>query len=242
MLPYVHSFTNNTVNGQQLLNLRPEDLEQLGVLKLGHQEIILEAVEYLRNFHYELDRENLQLLALHLSCKAHSLRNELARQTDSKPVTTQTLSDVASVVTAVKPLVRWLDRPPFGGQLEYNDKKSQLLKLSLEMATCAQRDRFAEKPIEEIRSTCDQLAKLADYVIQDMVDPMILQPASLDLATLKKRPGDDLVNILAYIFLITTIFNKSMTFVCTGFLHFAVVSRKPPDSRNKIWLGGSYVR
>nr|XP_031838003.1 uncharacterized protein LOC116429322 [Nomia melanderi] len=192
VLPYVHSFTNHGVNGQQLLNLRPEDLEHLGVLKLGHQEIILEAVEYLRNFHYELDRENLQLLALRLSCQAHSLQNELSRQTDSKPVTTQTLSDVASVIMAVKPLVRWLDRPPFSGQLEYNDKKVELMKLALEMATCAQRDRFAEKPIEEIRTICGQLAKLADYIIQDITDPMILQPTSLDLATLKKKPGDDL--------------------------------------------------
>ncbi|XP_015121433.1 uncharacterized protein LOC107044159 isoform X2 [Diachasma alloeum] len=192
VLPYVHSFTNNKVNGQQLLSLRPEDLEQLGVLKVGHQEIILEAVEYLRNFHYELDRENLQLLALRLSCQAHSLHNELSRQTDSKPVTTQTLSDVVGVVTSVKPLVRWLDKPPFSGQLEYADKKTLLLKLSIEMATCAQRDRFAEKPIEEIRTTCGQLAQLADYIIQDISDPMILQPASLDLATLKKKPGDDL--------------------------------------------------
>lgn len=192
VLPYVHSFMNHSVNGQQLLSLRSEDLEHLGVLKLGHQEIILEAVEYLRNFHYELDRENLQLLALRLSCQAHSLYNELSRQTDSKPVTTQTLSDVASVVMTVKPLVRWLDRPPFSGQLEYNDKKAELMKLALEMATCAQRDRFAEKPIEEIRSTCEQLAKLADYIIQDVLDPMILQPVTLDLATLKKRPGDEL--------------------------------------------------
>ncbi|KAG7205570.1 hypothetical protein KM043_007542 [Ampulex compressa] len=192
VLPYVHSFTNHKVSGQQLLSLRPEDLEHLGVIKLGHQEIILEAVEYLRNFHYELDRENLQLLALRLSCQAHSLHNELSRETDSKPVTTQTLSDVASVIMAVKPLIRWLDRPPFSGQLEYNDNKADLMKLALEMATCAQRDRFAEKPIEEIRTICGQLAKLADYIIQDIADPMILQPASLDLATLKKKPGDDL--------------------------------------------------
>ncbi|XP_051174533.1 probable serine/threonine-protein kinase DDB_G0282963 [Leptopilina boulardi] len=192
VLPYVHSFSNHNVNGQQLLNLRPEDLDHLGVIKLGHQETILEAVEYLRNFHYELDRENLQLLSLRLSCLTHSLFNELSRQTDLQPVSTQTLADVATIVSAVKPLVCWLDRPPFSGQLEYNDKKGELLKLSLEMATCAQRDRFAEKPIEEIRTTCGQMAKLADYIVQDIADPMILQPASLDLATLKKRPGDDL--------------------------------------------------
>lgn len=38
------------MNGHQLLNLRSDDLEHLGVVTLGHQEIILEAVEHLRNF------------------------------------------------------------------------------------------------------------------------------------------------------------------------------------------------
>nr|CAD7448172.1 unnamed protein product [Timema bartmani] len=50
VLAYIHSFLNNEVNGQQLLNLRPDDLNHLGVHKLGHQELILEAVEHLRNF------------------------------------------------------------------------------------------------------------------------------------------------------------------------------------------------
>ncbi|XP_023711372.1 uncharacterized protein LOC111866550 isoform X3 [Cryptotermes secundus] len=192
ILLYVHSFLNNEVNGQQLLNLRPDDLDHLGVHKLGHQELILEAVEHLRNFHYELDRENLQLLALRLSCRAHSLHNELRQETDSRPVSTQTLADVATVITAVKPLVCWLDRSPFTGQLDYQDRKTELLKLSLAIATCAQRDRFAERPVEEIRSSCKELARMADSIIQDIVDPLILQPASLDLATLKKRAGDDL--------------------------------------------------
>lgn len=50
LVPYIHSFLNNQVNGQQVLNLRPDDLEHLGVFKLGHQELILEAVEHLRHF------------------------------------------------------------------------------------------------------------------------------------------------------------------------------------------------
>lgn len=50
ILPYAKSFLNNGVNGYQLLNLRSDDLEHLGVVNLGHQEIILEAVEHLRNF------------------------------------------------------------------------------------------------------------------------------------------------------------------------------------------------
>jgi hypothetical protein len=38
---------------------------------------------------------------------------------------------------------------------------------------------------------------MANSIIQDIVDPLILQPASLDLATLKKRAGDDLVSNVA---------------------------------------------
>ncbi|XP_026293448.2 uncharacterized protein LOC113217672 isoform X2 [Frankliniella occidentalis] len=190
--PYLPLFLANHFNGQLLLNVRSEDLDNLGIKRLGHQELILEAVEHLRNFHYELDRENLQLLALRLSCQAHSLHNELRQLTDSQPVSTQTLADVASVVRAVKPLVCWLDRSPFSGQLEYADRKSDLLKCSLEIATCAQRDRFAERPVEEIRTSCGKLANIADGIIQDIADPLILQPASLDLATLRKRGGDDL--------------------------------------------------
>ncbi|XP_071442402.1 uncharacterized protein cnk [Hetaerina americana] len=195
ILPYIHAFLNNEVSGQQLLNLQPDDLENLGVLKLGHQELILEAVEYLQNFHYELDRENLQLLALRLSCQAHSLHNELRDQSDTQQVTTQTLADVASVIKAVKPLACWLDRPPFSAPHQweaYGERKVQLLKLGVEVATCAQRGRFAERPSGEIRTAAAKLASLADDLIRKVPDPLILQPASLELATIRKRAGDDL--------------------------------------------------
>lgn len=50
IVSYIHSFSNNEVNGQQLLNLTSDELTHLGVEKLGHQELILEAVQHLRNF------------------------------------------------------------------------------------------------------------------------------------------------------------------------------------------------
>lgn len=50
MYNYVYSFINNGVGGHQLLNIRPYELEQLGMNSIGHQEIVLEAVENLRNF------------------------------------------------------------------------------------------------------------------------------------------------------------------------------------------------
>ncbi|KAI5712963.1 hypothetical protein M8J76_014220 [Diaphorina citri] len=188
---YVESFLNNHVNGQHLLNLQPDDLEHHGICKVGHQEIILEAVDHLRNFHYELDHENLQLLALRVSCLAHSLHRELWNYS-SPVVSTQTLSDVATIIKAVKPLVCWLDRPPFSGQLAFIDKKAELLRLSLEMAFSGQRGKFADHPIENIRNSAKGLSELADEMIREIHDPLLLQPSSLDLATLKKRPGEHL--------------------------------------------------
>ncbi|XP_065201837.1 CNK3/IPCEF1 fusion protein isoform X2 [Planococcus citri] len=193
VLQYIRLFVEKNINGQQLLDLQPNDLEEIGVYKIGHQEIILEAIDLLKNFYYDLDRENLQLLALRLSCLAHSLHNELWRNhINSSVVSTQVLADVANVVSAVKPLVCWLDRSPFCDQSSYVDTKTELLKLSLEMAMSGMRDRFVDKPIEYIRQSSKQLAELVDKIIQSIDDSLLLQPASLDLATLKKRPGDHL--------------------------------------------------
>ncbi|XP_023021826.2 connector enhancer of ksr [Leptinotarsa decemlineata] len=188
ILQYNSSFLNNGVTGHQLLNLRADDLEHLGVKMLGHQEIILEAVEHLRNFHFELDKENLQTLALKLSCAANSLYKELLLvDDDCSVIQTQVMSDVHNIITTIKPLVYWLDRSPFAGDKDYIDNKMNLLQLGFEMATSAHRGIFSEKPVCIIRKICEKLTKIADYIIQEMMDPMILQPASLDLATLKKK-------------------------------------------------------
>ena len=135
-------------------------------------------------------------------------------------------------------------RSPFTGQLDYQDRKSELLKLSLAIATCAQRDRFAERPVEEIRTSCKELARLADSIIQDIMDPLILQPASLDLATLKKRAGDDLVSnvstgwqykrgntVFHAIYLFMVLYNDSVS--CTD----CVASNGRPSSEQRIGRG-----
>ncbi|XP_056638089.1 uncharacterized protein LOC130446068 isoform X1 [Diorhabda sublineata] len=188
ILQYNSSFLNNGVTGHQLLNLRSDDLEHLGVKMLGHQEIILEAVEQLRNFHFELDKENLQTLALKLSCAANSLYKELLLIDDDCAVLhTQVMADVHNIITTIKPLAYWLDRSPFVGDKDYIDNKTSLLQLGFEMATSAHRGIFSEKPVCTIRKICEKLAKISDHIIQEIMDPMILQPASLDLATLKKK-------------------------------------------------------
>ncbi|XP_017469109.1 PREDICTED: uncharacterized protein LOC108361064 [Rhagoletis zephyria] len=187
---YISSFTNNEVGGRQLLNIRPYELEQLGMYSIGHQEIVLEAVENLRNFYYNLDKENLQFMALHVATAAHSLHRQLVIHSDTSKIETQILSDITRTIGTIKPLIGWLERAPFQGQKQFTEICRNLLRLGLEMATMAQRDRFVERPVDQIRGTAEKLERLANYIIQDISDPMLLQPASLNLVTVKKREMD----------------------------------------------------
>ena len=63
--------------------------------------------------------------------------------------------------------------------------------VGIELATNAQRDHFADNPMKTIKECCKQLADYSDKLIQDLADPLILQPASLDVVTVRKSPGDD---------------------------------------------------
>lgn len=197
ILPYVAFFLNNNINGCRLLLLSCDDLENLNVTKVGHQEIILEAVELLKHLHYNFCSETLQMLSLRLGCKARSLFNILKRETDDEEksrdrVTTKTLSGVCDILTSVKLFVSWIDRYPFGGQEEYISIRKEILKLSIELASTAQRDQFVEKPNEVIKENCAIFAETCDKIVQDLNDPLAIQPAYLEVITIKKKTGEDI--------------------------------------------------
>lgn len=202
-LNYSESFRNNNINGQRLLHLTVSDLIKLNVEKLGHQEIILEGLEKLKNLHYNLSTENLQYIALKLSCKAQSLYNEIClleaaankTQNSRQKVDTSTMSSVADVLDALMVMLSWLDKPPFGAPIP--DEKSiyrvitrSYVSLGIELATNAQRDTFAENPVDVIKKCCLKLADVSETVITGVEDSLILQPASLDIATAQKKQDD----------------------------------------------------
>ncbi|KAH7948179.1 hypothetical protein HPB52_018963 [Rhipicephalus sanguineus] len=185
IIPYVHFFLNNNIDGHHLLTLGPDDLTSLNISKVGHQELILEAVDQLRQLHYKLITENLQSLALKLGCRARSVYNEIKRMTTTDQdnvvnIATSILADVSEVLLAVKSFVSWLDRAPFEGQERYTNIRQTVLKLGIELASTAQRDHFAAKPYAVIQSSCYNLADICDIIIQECHDSLIIQPASLD--------------------------------------------------------------
>ena len=102
------------------------------------------------------------------------------------------MAGVADCLSSVKMMVSWLNRSPFEGLENYDKLKSELVELSIRLATISQRDMFAEDQASVIRDNCYTLSLIADNIIQNCSDPLIIQPASLDVATIKKKPDDDL--------------------------------------------------
>lgn len=137
-----------------------------------------------------MDKENLQYLALQLYTTSTCLYKLLIHNSDKNKIETNILSDVTATISKILKLVGWLDRKPFQGQLQYFELRTQILRLGLELSTSAQRDRFVENPVEHIKNTASKLSKLAEYIIQDITDPMLLCPSHLDIVTLKKKESD----------------------------------------------------
>ncbi|KAG8198235.1 hypothetical protein JTE90_021492 [Oedothorax gibbosus] len=200
LVPYVQFFLNNKIGGSHLLNLTADDLEDLHIFKLGHQLLILEAVELLKLLHYSLNSETLQSLAVKLGCKARSLYNDLKlngpqdhfENMPQERISTSILSAVSEVLTSVKILISWLDRLPFQHDPQCLKLKKSVLKLSIELASTTQRDQFAERPHSLIKRNSLHVAELCDKFVQDSKDSLILQPASLDIAMIKKKPDEEL--------------------------------------------------
>lgn len=49
-----------------------------------------------------------------------------------------------------------------------------------------------------IREGCISLVGITDRIICEFLDPLVLQPASLDVATIKKKPEEDVVIISSH--------------------------------------------
>lgn len=121
MYKYISAFTNNEIKGQALLSIRPYELNELGMHRIGHQEIVLEGVEQLRNFNYNMQQENLQFLALQVASTATNL-HKLLYYFNKSSIETQILNDITHTIATIKPLVFWLDRSPFQGKRRFTTR------------------------------------------------------------------------------------------------------------------------
>nr|XP_034333757.1 connector enhancer of kinase suppressor of ras 2 isoform X6 [Crassostrea gigas] len=205
---YVVHFKDKDVNGKKLMMLTHYDLEKIGVRKLGHQELILEAVDLLRSLRYDYETENLQSLALQLGCKARSLFNEVqprnlendpnmanhSHSSRSRPhqLSVEILSSVADLIITLKCVIQWLDRAPFDRIYDMILLRNTLVKLGIDLISACQKDTTDSNPEEKISTACHMLADYCDGLVVSNSETLSIQPASLEHTTIRKKPGEEL--------------------------------------------------
>ncbi|XP_054899681.1 connector enhancer of kinase suppressor of ras 2-like isoform X2 [Poeciliopsis prolifica] len=203
---YIKTFEKEKVGGDQLLRITHQELEDLGVSRIGHQELILEAVDLLCALNYGLETENLKTLSHKLSASAKNLQNFITgrrrsghydgRATHKLP--NDFLTSVVDLIAAAKSLLAWLDRcsfffrSPFAAVADYSVTRNNVIQLCLELTTIVQQDCSVYETENKILHVCKTLSEVCDQIISLSSDPMVSQSAHLEvvqLANIKSAEG-----------------------------------------------------
>ncbi|XP_053335267.1 connector enhancer of kinase suppressor of ras 2 isoform X6 [Clarias gariepinus] len=195
---YIKNFEQEKVGGEQLLRITHQELEDLGVSRIGHQELILEAVDLLCALNYGLETENLKTLSHKLNASAKNLQNFITgrrrgghydgRATRKLP--NDFLTSVVDLIAAAKSLLAWLDRchvflrSPFAAVADYSLTRNNVIQLCLELTTIVQQDNTVYETENKILHVCKMLSDVCDHIITLSSDPMVSQAAHLEVVQL----------------------------------------------------------
>ncbi|XP_043119096.1 connector enhancer of kinase suppressor of ras 1 isoform X2 [Puntigrus tetrazona] len=194
-----YSFSEWHLSGSDLLHLSSTRLEKLGVHKIGHQELILEAVEKLCALTYSVGGDNLRSLTEKLRAVAHALQMSIQgrwrvnNSNDGQSATKlsqQVLQAVVDVVTASNGLASLLNRYQFAQQTGYtaNEKVATLCK-DLDITVHKETTVFEKE--KDIISICRQLVAVCDEILTITPLPLLTHTAQLESVDLvPTSPGD----------------------------------------------------
>ncbi|XP_056140768.1 connector enhancer of kinase suppressor of ras 2-like [Lampris incognitus] len=203
---YIKTFEREKVGGDQLLRITHQELEDLGVSRIGHQELILEAVDLLCALNYGLETENLKTLSHKLQASAKNLQNFIAGRRRSghydgratRKLPNDFLTSVVDLIAAAKSLLAWLDRcyfffrSPFAAVADYSITRNNVIQLCLELTTIVQQDCSVYETENKILHVCKTLSGVCDHIISLSSDPLVSQAAHLEvvqLANIKSTEG-----------------------------------------------------
>ncbi|XP_078512242.1 connector enhancer of kinase suppressor of ras 2 isoform X2 [Lissotriton helveticus] len=197
---YIKNFEREKIGGDQLLRITHQELEELGVTRIGHQELILEAVDLLCALNYGLETENLKTLSHKLNSSAKNLQNYITGRRRSghydgksnRKLPNDFLTSVVDLIGAAKSLLAWLDRSPFAAVADYSVTRNSVIQLCLELTTIVQQECTVYETENAILHVCKTLSGVCDNVISLSSDPLVSQAAHLEviqLANVKQSEG-----------------------------------------------------
>ncbi|XP_028655285.1 connector enhancer of kinase suppressor of ras 2 isoform X8 [Erpetoichthys calabaricus] len=198
---YIKNFEKEKISGDQLLRITHQELEDLGVSRIGHQELILEAVDLLCALNYGLETENLKTLSHKLNASAKNLQNFITGRRRSghydgrttRKLPNDFLTSVVDLIGAAKSLLAWLDRSPFAAVTDYSVTRNNVIQLCLELTTIVQQDCTVYETENKILHVCKTLSGVCDHIISLSSDPLVSQSAHLEVVQLTNiKPSEGL--------------------------------------------------
>uniref|UniRef100_UPI0037E76DB0 connector enhancer of kinase suppressor of ras 1 n=1 Tax=Semicossyphus pulcher TaxID=241346 RepID=UPI0037E76DB0 len=188
------------LSGVDLLQLTSKDLEKLGVYKIGHQELILEAVEKLCSLTYGIGGENLRGLTEKLRAVAHTLqmgiqsrwrRNSYDGGSTAK-LPASVLQVVVELITSAKGLFSLLNRYQFS-QLSGFTTSQNIFSYCRELGEIVHKNSFVYEKEKDIISVCRQLVAVCDDILTSSPESFLTHTAQLESVDLVPVvPGDQL--------------------------------------------------
>ncbi|XP_041105371.1 connector enhancer of kinase suppressor of ras 3 isoform X2 [Polyodon spathula] len=178
---YVCSFEREKINGDQLLKISHQDLEELGVARIGHQELVLESVDLLCALNYGLETDNLKSLVVKMRALMGNLQKSIAsRRTNpsydggtSRQPTNEFLTSVVELIGAAKALLAWLDRTPLTGISDFSSTKNKIIQLCLDLTTTVQQDCTVFEMEDKILEVSKILNGICDQTMRTTSDPLM---------------------------------------------------------------------
>ncbi|KAM4702404.1 connector enhancer of kinase suppressor of ras 1 isoform 2-T2 [Discoglossus pictus] len=190
-----YTFQEWDISGQDLLDLSPQRLGLLGVRSIGHQEIILEAVEQLCALHYDLQSENLRSLTEKLWGVSQNLRSHILshrKMLSLSPTTVlsptpKQLACIIDIVSAARSLFSWLNRYLFTRLNDYSASRD-VIALCVELAETLHKD-WSDPQIEErILSVCQNICGICENILSCSPHRLLSQTAILEPVQIHPEP------------------------------------------------------
>ncbi|XP_061901009.1 connector enhancer of kinase suppressor of ras 3-like isoform X1 [Entelurus aequoreus] len=176
---YLPSFRWQQVDGEKLLKMSHQELLSVGVAKVGHQELMLEAVDLLCALNYGVESDHLKTLVGKMRLAYHNLssavsqrrKNPAYQSKSAHQPSNEFLSAVVELIAAAKSLLAWLDRSLMSSISDFTSTKSTIIHLCLELTSTVQKDCTVFEMEEKILEVSQALNGLCEKTGQVTSDP-----------------------------------------------------------------------
>ncbi|XP_058051113.1 connector enhancer of kinase suppressor of ras 1 isoform X1 [Ahaetulla prasina] len=186
------------LTGKRLLRLSYRDLENLGVSCIGHQELLLEAVEQLCVLNYELTTSNLRTLAEKLQgiirtievCILSRRKVSTYHGATTEKSSLDLLASVVELISAAKGLFLWLNRYLFSHLHDYSASRD-IIWLCGDLAETVQKECTVSEREDRILLIGRHISGICEHILHCSPANLLDQTAILETVELEPAGPED---------------------------------------------------